>query len=232
MPKFDIKKFQKDKEIEFIDLKVSDLNGRLHHLTLPYSDEILANLIEGGFQGDIVPVNPSSDEILGLTCYPDQEAEIVVGRQISYIRDFELKRTDGGFVADPIVDTVRDGFALQVTPALSVAAGAIDIDLDLTLSEVAQPILTRSLLRKRGQKIPFEIQIPQLTEFRIIRSGTVFPFTSSESITITSCPAASPSRNSASPVTTTSARRGSSTPPWPTACAKPVTIPTGPRTPP
>lgn len=48
MPKFDIKKFQKDKEIEFIDLKVSDLNGRLHHLTLPYSDEILANLMKNG----------------------------------------------------------------------------------------------------------------------------------------------------------------------------------------
>lgn len=48
MPKFDIKKFQKDKEIEFIDLKVSDLNGRLHHLTLPYSEEILANLMKNG----------------------------------------------------------------------------------------------------------------------------------------------------------------------------------------
>lgn len=33
--------------------------------------EIVANLIEAGFAGDIIPVNPSSDEILALPCYPD-----------------------------------------------------------------------------------------------------------------------------------------------------------------
>lgn len=50
MPKFpfEIKNFQQDKPIEFIDLKVTDLNGRLHHLTLPYSEEILDNLVKNG----------------------------------------------------------------------------------------------------------------------------------------------------------------------------------------
>jgi acetyltransferase len=33
--------------------------------------EILANLIEGSFGGSVIPVNPSSDEVLGLKCYPD-----------------------------------------------------------------------------------------------------------------------------------------------------------------
>ena len=33
--------------------------------------EILANLINGGFDGEIVPVNPSADEVLGLKCYSD-----------------------------------------------------------------------------------------------------------------------------------------------------------------
>ena len=33
--------------------------------------EIVANLINGKFEGRIVPVNPSSDKILGLKCYPD-----------------------------------------------------------------------------------------------------------------------------------------------------------------
>jgi acetyl coenzyme A synthetase (ADP forming)-like protein len=33
--------------------------------------EVLANLIASGFGGMIVPVNPSSDEVLGLKCYPD-----------------------------------------------------------------------------------------------------------------------------------------------------------------
>jgi len=33
--------------------------------------EIVANLLKGGFQGHIIPVNPSADEILDLKCYPD-----------------------------------------------------------------------------------------------------------------------------------------------------------------
>jgi acetyltransferase len=33
--------------------------------------EVLANLVEGGFGGDIVPVNPNARELLGLKCYPD-----------------------------------------------------------------------------------------------------------------------------------------------------------------
>lgn len=33
--------------------------------------EILANLLEGGFEGQIIPVNPSADEVLGLNCFND-----------------------------------------------------------------------------------------------------------------------------------------------------------------
>jgi acetyltransferase len=33
--------------------------------------EVLANLIEGGFEGQIIPVNPSAGEILGLSCLDD-----------------------------------------------------------------------------------------------------------------------------------------------------------------
>lgn len=47
--KFDrIKKMITANHIEFIDLKVSDLRGRLHHLTLPYSDETLKDLLRHG----------------------------------------------------------------------------------------------------------------------------------------------------------------------------------------
>jgi len=33
--------------------------------------EIVANLIGAGFKGEIVPINPSGEEVLGLKCYPD-----------------------------------------------------------------------------------------------------------------------------------------------------------------
>lgn len=33
--------------------------------------EIMANLIQSGFKGDLAPINPSSTDILGRPCYPD-----------------------------------------------------------------------------------------------------------------------------------------------------------------
>jgi acetyltransferase len=36
--------------------------------------EILANLIAGRYEGTIVPINPSADEIMGRRCYPSLEA--------------------------------------------------------------------------------------------------------------------------------------------------------------
>ena len=32
--------------------------------------QVLANLIESGFPGQLYPINPKADEILGLTCFP------------------------------------------------------------------------------------------------------------------------------------------------------------------
>ncbi|MBN1804274.1 MAG: acetate--CoA ligase family protein [Sedimentisphaerales bacterium] len=36
--------------------------------------EILANMLGGGYKGEIYPVNPNADDIEGLKCYPDLEA--------------------------------------------------------------------------------------------------------------------------------------------------------------
>jgi len=33
--------------------------------------EVLRNIVEGGFEGKIYPVNPKADEIDGLACFPD-----------------------------------------------------------------------------------------------------------------------------------------------------------------
>lgn len=44
---------------------------------------ILANLVQGGFQGTIIPINPAVDELLGLPCFPSlteygKEVDLVV----------------------------------------------------------------------------------------------------------------------------------------------------------
>jgi len=45
-------------------LGASRSSGKVGH-------EVLANLVNGGFEGAIYPVNPGAEEILGLRCYPD-----------------------------------------------------------------------------------------------------------------------------------------------------------------
>ncbi len=37
-------------------------------------NRILSNLLESGYEGTIVPVNPTADEIMGLPCYASLEA--------------------------------------------------------------------------------------------------------------------------------------------------------------
>ncbi|MBN1435638.1 MAG: acetate--CoA ligase family protein [Sedimentisphaerales bacterium] len=36
--------------------------------------EVVANMKQAGFEGPIVPINPSADDVLGLKCYPDLRA--------------------------------------------------------------------------------------------------------------------------------------------------------------
>jgi len=44
----DLKKLTQGQDIEFIDLKVCDLAGRLHHLSLPYSEKTMNMLLQDG----------------------------------------------------------------------------------------------------------------------------------------------------------------------------------------
>ena len=36
--------------------------------------EILVNMVEAGYEGEIYPVNPKADTVEGLKCYPDLQS--------------------------------------------------------------------------------------------------------------------------------------------------------------
>jgi acetate---CoA ligase (ADP-forming) len=63
---------------------------------------VLANLVNGGFQGAIVPVNPGADEILGLKCYKslnDYDGQIDLGIVVvagKYVKDALRSAIDKG----------------------------------------------------------------------------------------------------------------------------------------
>lgn len=86
--------------------------------------DILANLISGGFDGPIVPVNPSADEVLGLQCYPTLQkygkqvelSVIVVPR--SHVEDAVRDSLDAGCGAIIVIsagfkETGEEGAALE-----------------------------------------------------------------------------------------------------------------------
>ncbi|MBN1765820.1 MAG: acetate--CoA ligase family protein [Sedimentisphaerales bacterium] len=64
--------------------------------------EILANLIEGGFTGEIVAINPSSEEILGRKCYPDLKT---YGGKV----DLSVISVPTKFVESAIEDSIKAG---------------------------------------------------------------------------------------------------------------------------
>jgi glutamine synthetase len=63
--------------VEFIDLKVSDLNGRLHHLTLPYSATTLKKLIKNGVGFDGSSYGFQQVENSDMIMKPDLETAMI-----------------------------------------------------------------------------------------------------------------------------------------------------------
>ncbi len=74
--------------------------------------ELVANLLEGGFAGEIVPVNPHAEEILGLRSYPD-------------LHDYP-ERVDLGIIAVPargVLQATRSVVAAGARALIVISAG-------------------------------------------------------------------------------------------------------------
>ncbi len=74
--------------------------------------ELLKNLIDGGFEGPIYPVNPSADDVLGLACYDKLE-------EVDPLPDLVVIAVPARFVPD-VVDTCAE---LRIKAAVIVSAG-------------------------------------------------------------------------------------------------------------
>ncbi|MDI9442894.1 MAG: acetate--CoA ligase family protein [Planctomycetota bacterium] len=74
--------------------------------------EIVANLVNQGFEGSIIPINPTTDEILGLKCYPSlKESGATI--DLSVIA-----------VAQPrVADAIRDSLAAGAQAICVITAG-------------------------------------------------------------------------------------------------------------
>jgi len=86
--------------------------------------EILANLVNAKFEGEIVPVNPNADEICGQKCY-------------SHIKEYK-NRVELGIVVLPkqvVFEAVRDLAASGVRAIIIITAGFKEVDEEGRLLE-------------------------------------------------------------------------------------------------
>lgn len=86
--------------------------------------EVLNNLVQGGYAGTIVPINPSADEVCGLKCYPDLNAYgkpvdmVVIAIPTKFVKDAVDKSVSAGARAITIItagfkETGEEGLLLE-----------------------------------------------------------------------------------------------------------------------
>lgn len=72
-----LKNFIKSNEIEFIDLKCTDLIGKLHHITLPISESVLDESVYNGVGFDASSYKFSKVENSDMVLIPDLSTAII-----------------------------------------------------------------------------------------------------------------------------------------------------------
>ena len=104
-----------------------------------------------------------------LTGRDGQRVEITAMRRISFVADFDVELACGGFIADPVVDTVLRGVAIHVRPI--VVGNAVDLHLEVRSGGVTQPMKVTKLPMPVGPGV--RIQTPESRSVHIRTSRRV-----------------------------------------------------------
>jgi len=106
-----------------------------------------------------------------VSCFSGQTGAVQVGRQISFVADFDVEVATTAFIADPVIDVVWDGVLAEFT-AWSNTDDQIQLSLEIAVSDVEEPMQTfQTSLGALAQ--PVTIQIPSYVKTEIRRSLTV-----------------------------------------------------------
>src|SRR5262249_5167402 len=95
-----------------------------------------------------------------MVVHPLEPASMGQFRNVSYVRDFEIEVAKASFVANPVVDVVQDGVAIEVAAA-PMQEGITGVSLKVNVSDLKQPI-PEVTVPLAGSTLPVKIQLPQL----------------------------------------------------------------------
>ena len=128
-------------------------------------DDPLARLEEWVRGGDVsILASPR------IACLDGQTASMEIGRQISYVADFDIEVTQGDFICDPVIEVVWDGLSAKFTAWSAetddIEDRGIHVGLNVAISDVEGPMGTFTTTLGAGTS-PVTIQIPSFvkTEF-------------------------------------------------------------------
>ncbi|MEZ6196626.1 MAG: hypothetical protein R3F20_13020 [Planctomycetota bacterium] len=92
-----------------------------------------------------------------------QRASIEIANNVSYIRDYKVEYVRDGAIADPIIDVVKDGIALEFAALRDPDTGRIHLGMQLDRSWLTQPIPEfETTVDVRGHKTDVTIQLPDV----------------------------------------------------------------------
>lgn len=156
-------------------------------LVLPHGASFPADLV-GSRPGDVVLADADAvravtqateietAEVVSaprLTTAAGQRANVTLGRQISYIADFEVEvAPDGSRVTDPIVEQLFIGSVVDMKVLPGKTEGQILFDFSIAQSELREPIPVWPRTFP-GTTVPVELQVPETTESKVRRALTL-----------------------------------------------------------
>ncbi len=106
-----------------------------------------------------------------LTAYNHERANITVLNQVSYIQDFDVEIAQAAQIGDPIVQTLRDGVILDITPIVSADRKYVTLELRPTVALLKRPIPTFTTTLANGP--PVTIQLPEINIQRVRTTVTM-----------------------------------------------------------
>ena len=144
---------------------------------------LLGREVSASRPGDVVPIEDpvaaleawiaaGDAEIVAapaLSCFPEQRASVHVGREISFVADFDVEIAQSAIIADPIVERIYAGVEIELTPTIS-AADIVRVDVLATCTDVALETFSTTL---GAFEDPVEIQIPAMIRTEVRRAVDV-----------------------------------------------------------
>jgi hypothetical protein len=95
-----------------------------------------------------------------LTLFQGQRSMTLVGKELSFVTNYELASAQGQVIADPVISTILEGYQLNVRALVHPDRSTVSTWIDFLTASVAWPVGTRDVTLGEER---VTIQVPDVT---------------------------------------------------------------------